>query len=173
MKTSTSADLAAKLNQARIATAMYVTDLPAAQAAGCQIITKMMPGMGYHFLNGKIQGFDVTQPAILVYTRNGDSWQLGALEWVWPEQPAVPPVEGATYGSFDAACHYADGTFVPAAAEKDCGHVAPENGAAFTLWHPRLVTTHVWLWWHNPAGLYNPTNPLVPLQADSSRPSGR
>jgi hypothetical protein len=29
------------------------------------------------------------------------------------------------------------------------------------FWHPKLVTLHVWLWYPNPAGLYNPTNPLV------------
>jgi hypothetical protein len=29
------------------------------------------------------------------------------------------------------------------------------------LWHPDLVTLHVWVWYHNPAGLYSGTNPLV------------
>ncbi|MDG4826616.1 hypothetical protein O7635_32605 [Asanoa sp. WMMD1127] len=157
---STSPELATALGKARASTAKYVTDLPAAQAAGYQVITPMMPGMGYHYLNPEVTDFDVTTPAILVYVRNGDAWQLGALEWVWPEQPAAPPLPGATYGSFDAACHYADGTFVPTEQEADC---AKTNGAAaFGFWHPKLVTMHVWLWYHNPDGLYHPTNPLVP-----------
>ncbi len=36
---------------------------------------------------------------------------------------------------------------------------------AFTFWHPDLVTLHVWLWYHNPSGLYNGTNPLVQAYA--------
>lgn len=154
--------LAASLAKARAATARYVNDLGAADAAGYRIITRMMPGMGFHYLNGEIKEFDVTRPPILVYVRNGNQWQLGALEWVWPEQPASPPLEGATYGSFDAACHYRDGAFVPAAAEADCTQTGPDGTSPFTFWHPKLVTMHVWLWYHNPAGLYHPTNPLVP-----------
>jgi len=154
-------DLTRKLADARAATAKYVNDLPAAQAAGYQIITKMMPNMGYHYLNPKVDAFDVTKPPILVYVKHGDGWQLGALEWVWPEQPTTAPFDGATYGSFDAACHYQDGTFVPAAAEADCAKTAPEGGAPFGFWHPKLTTLHVWLWYHNPDGLFHGTNPLV------------
>jgi hypothetical protein len=110
-----SPELTAALGKARAATAKYVANLGAAEADGYHIITKMMPGMGYHYLNPAVTDFDVTKPAILVYVKDGTDWQLGALEWVWPEQPAAPPLDGATYGSFDAACHYQDGTFVPAA----------------------------------------------------------
>jgi hypothetical protein len=156
---TTTPELADALAKARAATAKYVADLPAAMSADYQVITPMMPGMGYHYLNPNAPAFDVTTPAILVYVRDGDGWQLGALEWVWPEQPAEPPLPGATYGSFDAACHYKDGTFVPTATEKEC---APDvKGSAFTFWHPDLVTMHVWLWMHNPAGIFHGTNPLV------------
>ncbi|GAA1028789.1 hypothetical protein GCM10009557_15090 [Virgisporangium ochraceum] len=171
-----SPELASSLAKARAATARYVDDLGAADAAGYRIITPMMPGMGYHYLNGDIEGFDVTRPPILVYVRNGTRWQLGALEWVWPERPATPPLEGATYGSFDAACHYRDGSFVPAAAEADCTRTSPDGTSPFTFWHPKLVTMHVWLWYHNPAGLYHPTNPLVPDPGEGNGPqrvSGR
>jgi hypothetical protein len=75
----------------------------------------MIPDMGYHFLNPTIHGFEVTKPHILVYQRRGRSWTLGALEWVFPATPTTPPLPGATYGSFAAACHYTDGTFVFAA----------------------------------------------------------
>jgi hypothetical protein len=156
-----SAKLAAQLADARFATGAFATDLQAAKDAGYTLqITPNMPGMGYDFLNPSVGGeFDVTKPPILVYVKRGDDWQLGALEWVFTEKPAKAPLKGARYGSFPAACHYADGSFVPAAAEADC---APTNGgAAFTFWHPKLVTLHVWLWYPNPDGLYASTNPLV------------
>ncbi len=155
------ATLAAQLAKARIATASYATNLHAAKADGYQIITRMIPDMGWHFLNPAIQGFDVTKPAILVYERHRRSWQLGALEWVFTETPATPPLPGATYGSFGAACHYTDGTFVFARVQELCATRSPETGSPFNFWHPDLVTLHVWVWYHNPDGLYNGTNPLV------------
>jgi hypothetical protein len=153
--------LAARLAQARLATAKYATNLARAKADGYGIITQMIPDMGYHFLNPKITGFNVRKPAILVYMRRGGAWQLGALEWVFTKRPAKPPLPGARYGSFGAACHYADGTFAPAASEAECQRTSPESGAAFGFWHPPLVTLHVWLWYHNPSGIYSGTNPLV------------
>jgi hypothetical protein len=155
------APLASRLAAARLATAKYATSLRAAKADGYQIITRMIPDMGWHFLNPAIQGFDVTKPPILVYERRGRSWQLGALEWVFTETPATPPLPGATYGSFPAACHYKDGTFVPARVQELCAKRSPETDARFNFWHPDLVTLHVWLWYPNPAGLYNGTNPLI------------
>ena len=155
------ASLASRLAAARLATARYATNLHAAKADGYQIITRMIPDMGWHFLNPSIQGFDVTKPAILVYERHGRSWQVGALEWVFTETPATAPLPGATYGSFGAACHYKDGTFVFARVQELCAKRSPETGAAFNFWHPDLVTLHVWVWYPNPAGLYNGTNPLV------------
>jgi len=110
-----SPELTGKLAAARAASARFVTDLAAAEKAGYVIITKMMANMGFHYLNPKIDGFDVTKPAILVYVKNGSGWQLG-----------------------------------------------PDGGAPFGFWHPTLTTLHVWLWYHNPDGLFHPTNPLVP-----------
>jgi hypothetical protein len=121
----------------------------------------MIPNMGWHYLNPTIQGFDVTKPPILVYERHGHRWQLGALEWVFTQTPASPPLPGATYGSFPAACHYRDGTFVPARVQELCATRSPQTGAKFNFWHPDLVTLHVWLWYPNPAGLYNGTNPYI------------
>jgi hypothetical protein len=155
------APLADQLARARLATAKYATSLRAAKADGYQIITRMIPDMGWHFLNPTIQGFDVTEPAILVYERHGRSWQLAALEWVFTQQPEVPLLPGATYGSFGAACHYTDGTFVFARVQELCAKRSPETGARFNFWHPDLVTLHVWLWYPNPDGLYNGTNPYI------------
>ncbi len=156
-----SQSLAVTLSRARLATAKYATNLAAAKAAGYGIITKMIPDMGYHFLNPKITKFDATKPMILVYLKRGATWQLGALEWVFPSKPSGLPLPGAKYGSFAAACHYADGTFVPATSQDECAKTAPKTGAAFGFWHPDLVTLHVWLWYPNPDGLYAGMNPLV------------
>jgi hypothetical protein len=161
VRTTKPASLASQLATARLATAKYATSLQAAKADGYQIITRMIPDMGWHYLNPAIQGFDVTRPPILVYERHGRSWQLGALEWVFPETPATPPLPGATYGSFGAACHYQDGTFVFARVQELCAKRSPESGAPFNFWHPDLVTLHLWLWYPNPAGLYSGTNPLI------------
>jgi hypothetical protein len=156
------AGLAPQLARARLATAPFATSLAAAKKAGYRLqITPNMPNMGYHFLNGSVKGFDVRKPPILVYTRRGRAWQLVAFEWVWPTKPARPPLPGARYGSFAAACHYADGQFVAAAAEGDCARTHSRSGAAFTFWHPDLVTLHVWLWYPNPDGVYAGTNPLL------------
>jgi hypothetical protein len=161
IRTAKPASLASQLASARLATANYATSLHAAKADGYQIITPMIPNMGWHYLNPTIQGFDVTKPPILVYERHGHRWQLGALEWVFTQTPASPPLPGATYGSFPAACHYRDGTFVPARVQELCATRSPQTGAKFNFWHPDLVTLHVWLWYPNPAGLYNGTNPYI------------
>jgi hypothetical protein len=153
--------LVAKLALARLATAKYVNDLDRAKADGYSIITRMIPTMGWHFLNGKIKGFDVQKPPILVYEHHGTSWQLAAVEWVFTAKPARPPLPGVTYGSFGAGCHYADGTFVPEESQDACPKTSPQTGTAFTFWHPLLITMHVWLWYPNPSGLFASTNPLV------------
>jgi hypothetical protein len=76
--------LANALARARLATSKYVTNLDAAKADGYSIITKMIPDMGWHFLNGKVKGFNPAKPPILVYEKRGGAWQLAALEWVFP-----------------------------------------------------------------------------------------
>jgi hypothetical protein len=155
------ATLVKQLALARMATAKYVSDLEQAKKDGYVIITKMIPNMGYHFLNPKVQGFNVRKPAILVYEHQGTRWQLGALEWVYTSKPAKPPLPGAKYGTFGAGCHYVDGTYVPADSQDTCPKTDPQTGAAFNFWHPLLFTMHVWLWYPNPSGLYASTNPLV------------
>ena len=123
--------------QARMATAKYATNLAKAQADGYKIITKMMPNMGYHFLNPGISGFDVRKPPILVYEHtSNNTWQLGALEWVFTSIPKTPPLPNATFGFFPAGCHYNDGTFVPEPSQQDCPATAPGSGASFFFWHP-------------------------------------
>jgi hypothetical protein len=153
--------LTSQLAQMRLATAKYSTNLDAAKADGYEIITQMIPNMGYHFLNKSISGFDIKRPQILVYEHRGNSWQLGALEWVFTEMPASPPLQDATFGFFPAACHYKDGTFIPQDDSSKCPPKNPDTGSPFNFWHPDLFTLHVWVWYPNTAGLYAGTNPLI------------
>jgi hypothetical protein len=155
------ADLARLVAGARFATAKYALSLDAAKRDGYKIITPMMPDMGIHYLHPGVQGFDVNRPPILVYVRGASGYQLVAAEWVFTETPEHPPLPGATYGSFAAACHYEDGNFVPAPAEADCAPHHPATRSPLFFWHPDLVTLHVWLWYHNPAGIFHGTNPLI------------
>jgi hypothetical protein len=153
--------LVSQLALARLATAKYVGNLALAKANGYGIITKEIPNMGFHYMNPKVTGFNVQKPPILVYEHSGSTWQLGALEWVFTSKPATPPLPGAKYGAFGAGCHYKDGSYVPATSQGACPTTAPQTGAAFTFWHPNLITMHVWLWYPNPSGLFANTNPLA------------
>jgi hypothetical protein len=154
--------LAGPLARARAATARYATDPEVARADGYEMqITQNIPDMGYHFLNPDITEFDITRPPILVYVRNGDDWQLVAFEWVFPAKPEERPLPGARYGSFPAACHYENGEFVFEDDEAACSTASPVSAAAFTFWHPPLVTLHVWVWYPNPDGLFSGTNRWV------------
>lgn len=160
-QTTVSPAVTAQIARARLATAKYAMDVEAAKADGYMIITQMIPNMGYHFLNPNASGFDVTRPPILVYVRRGDSWQLVAIEWVYPKRPAKAPIRGARYGSFAAACHYKDGTFVPARAEARCAKMNAKTDSEFNFWHPPLVTLHMWIWYPNPSGVFAEFNPLL------------
>ena len=151
----------ANLVAARMATARYATNLARAKADGYRILTKMIPNMGYHFINPKITGFNVRKPPILVYEHTDAGWQLAALEWVFTSMPATAPLPGARYGVFGAACHYDDGTVVFADAQSKCATTAPGSGAKFNFWHPRLITLHFWVWYPNYTGIYTGTNPMV------------
>ena len=131
--------LAPIVARARLATAKYATSLEAARKDGYTVnVTRMIPDMGWHFLNPKISGFDASKPPILVYEKRGSRWQLAAFEWVFTRSPQKRRCPERRTASFPAACHYTDGTFVPAAAETDCAKTSPESGAAFGFWHPRL-----------------------------------
>lgn len=156
-----SGSLVNQLAQMRLATAKYATNLAKAKADGYGIITPMIPNMGIHYLNPTISGFDITKPPILVYEHRGSSYQLAALEWVFPSMPQTPPLDNATFGFFPAACHYLDGTFTPEPDQSACPSTSPQTGSPFNFWHPDLTTMHVWVWYPNPAGLYAGTNPLI------------
>lgn len=156
-----SSKLAAEIRIGRQATAKYAMNLARAKQDGYRILTRMIPNMGYHFINPNVKGFDIRKPQILVYEHRGNTWQLGAFEWTFTSMPAKPPLPGAKFGVFGAACHYDDGTFVFASSQSQCAPKSPQTGSPLNFWHPRLITMHVWLWYPNPSGLYMGTNPLA------------
>jgi hypothetical protein len=159
--TAPSSKIAADIRIGRQATAKYAMNLARAKKDGYRILTRMIPNMGYHFVNPNVKGFDIRKPPILVYEHRGNTWQLGAFEWTFTSMPAKPPLPGAQYGVFGAACHYDDGTFVFASSQSKCAPRSQQTGSAFNFWHPRLITLHLWLWYPNPSGLYMGTNPLA------------
>ena len=153
--------LAGEIALSRLATAKYATDLARAKQDGYSVLTRMIPDMGWHFVNPNVTGFHMNRPPILVYGRRGSSWQLVAYEWVFAQKPKTPPLPGASYGSFGAACHYRDGTFQFEQSQELCPARSPQTGAAFGSWHPDLVTLHVWAWYPNPNGVFAGMNPLM------------
>jgi len=159
---ATPAELAPLVADARFATARFATSLKRAKQAGYRtIVTQHIPDMGWHFMNPHITGFNVKKPPILVYVKRGHRWQLVAFEWVFTSRPDPDPLPGAQYGSFPAACHYVDGTFVPEDNQADCPPRSPISGAKFAFWHPDFVTLHLWAWYPNPDGIYTGMNPLI------------
>ena len=98
----------------------------------------MMPGMGYHYMNPDVKVFDVRRPSILVYVRKGRAAQLVAAEWTFPSKPDKPPLPGARYGSFAAACHYVDGTFTPRSTKRRA------RGRALRAAPPSASGTRTW-----------------------------
>jgi hypothetical protein len=92
-----------------------------------RMITQMIH-VGQHFLNPAIQGFDVTKPHILVYERLGAAGSRRP-EWVSPRR-RHPRRCRARPGSFAAACHYQDGTFVRPRPGL-CAKRSPQTGARF------------------------------------------
>ncbi|MEX2374302.1 MAG: hypothetical protein WD942_01790 [Dehalococcoidia bacterium] len=105
-----------------------------------------MGGMGYHYGNPQRLGtisVDPARPEILLYapTRNGRmelagvEFMVNADAWHAAGNSAPPSVAGVAYDPPNP--HHPD----------------PAVAAAYTL--------HVWLWTHNPSGLFAPFNPRV------------
>lgn len=97
-------------------------------------------GMGVHFLNMQLVGpqLDPTKPQVLIYEPKGDKLQLAAAEWFAPVA-VVGDDPPSIFG------HTLQGPMA--------GHepLMPDGMHHYDL--------HVWLWKHNPAGVFSPTNP--------------
>ena len=127
-----------ELQQARAATAKY-QHIKNAIKDGYADISVVVPNMGYHYMKSEYVDatFDIRKPEILVYNKNHDgSFQLVAVEYAVPINlsPNEAP-EGFT----------------------GAGDVWDRN-TGFGLW-----LLHAWVWYNNPSGVFNPTNPLVHL----------
>jgi hypothetical protein len=124
-----------ELQQARAATAKY-RNISNAIKDGYIDISVRVENMGHHYLNpGLLDGtFDVRKPEILVYNKDDDgNFHLVAVEYAVPINEPMP--QGFT-GLEDVW----------------------DGNTGFGLW-----LLHAWVWTYNPAGVFNPTNPLVHL----------
>jgi hypothetical protein len=95
-------------------------------------------GMGYHWVNGpRVDGqVQWDQPEVLVFMPSpdaSDGVRLGAVEYVVPMAAWAGETPPTLFGQ----------TFVP-------------GGPGGVLW-----TLHVWIWQHNPSGMFAPWNPTV------------
>lgn len=156
-------------------------DVEQAQREGYRQVTPMIRQHGSHFFNPTITEFDLKKPQLLLYVKEGESfdeaqdraWQLVGVEYVaaTPTPPSLLP--GAPWHRHQASCHYADGGEEGAEAATLCPQTHPRTGAAFTAWHPPLWQLHVWAWYPNPSGLFAETNPwLAPYGGTQGTPGG-
>lgn len=150
------------LAQIRAATARYQS-LEVAAADGYMFDPHCVEhpefgGMGHHAINGERIGPFVnhTEPGVLVYepTRNG-RYRLVAVEYLVPAEPWDAMNDGPPMLGEVAFADHREIIFV----ENDEGELVPVNangGPPFP--HYQL---HVWVWKHNPNGMYFPLNPTV------------
>ena len=97
--TTRQASIDTQLRVALKATSKYAAGLALARHDGYRAVTQYVPGVGLEVMNPNLKGFDVRKPAVLIYEHRGSSWRLGAVEWVFPDKPARPPLAGARYGN--------------------------------------------------------------------------
>ena len=121
-----------ELQQAKIATARY-NDFQQAINDGYVDINVIVPEMGYHYLKmDNLDGtFDYAKPEILVYNKE----ENGRMKLV--------------------ALEYA----TPVSAIPPAGFTGDQD--VWSVYQGVLWTLHAWVWEYNPAGVFNPTNPLI------------
>lgn len=166
---------AAQLEQARRATEKY-RDVRMAEADGYKAIGPDVPGMGLHYVRvgggdpshsaPPSSGFDVEQPAILLYEKDtsspggyalvGVSYLLNA-ETDADGQPKNPPFPKSL-----ASWHrHSDLCVLPDRSVK--AHLSAEQckveGGRFTALTQWMI--HAWIWKDSPAGVFSSTNPNV------------
>jgi hypothetical protein len=126
-----------ELARARSATARY-HDIAQAEADGYSDSNLYVPGEGFHWLKSSLvdANFDPEQPEVLLYAPvpGENRLQLVAVEYLVPLNSTDPPA-GFT-GDAD---------------------VWREDTEQFGLWE-----LTVWIWEHNPNGIFTFKNPRVP-----------
>lgn len=159
-------DLAHELNTVRAATRKY-QDVSKARVDGYDTeISPYTPGMGFHFVNPTFVApnaagpFDLETPPILVYVTKGnynpgpgdihnperdDDLCLAAVEFAHVGDDGAPGTSGDIFSDEDARRNL---------------KVSEEDGWE---WVPtaEITALHVWVHRGNPAGVFNPTNPII------------
>jgi hypothetical protein len=138
-----------QLQQLRTLLAAY-EDVDAAQSDGFEQFGDCMSGsqgaQGIHFTHGERIGdpdLDVLHPEVLMYEPRPD----GSLRLI-----------GAEYLVFQAAWHEAGNAAAPVLLGR-------EFSLNTTLLDEPFYALHVWVWQHNPLGLFANWNPLVVCDA--------
>jgi hypothetical protein len=125
-----------ELLQARAATAKY-RNIQNATKDGYADISVVVPNMGYHYMKSSLVNatFEITKPEILVYNKTEDgSFQLLAVEYAVPIDLSPNKAPDGFTGDADVW----------------------DRNTGFGLW-----LLHAWVWYQNPSGVFNPTNPLI------------
>ena len=125
-----------ELQQARAHTAKY-REIRNAIRDGYADISVVVPNMGYHYMKSTLVdgSFEFRKPEILVYNKeeNGEL-RLVAVEYAVPINLSPDAAPAGFTGSADVW----------------------DRNTGFGLW-----LLHAWVWEFNPAGVFNPTNPLI------------
>lgn len=109
---------------------------------GC-ISDPALGGMGFHFTRGDIDiigdgEVDLLEPEFLVYmTDRSGKLRFGAFDYFVP------------FGTWDIEARGGPPSLLG---------IEFHPVEAFQAW-----VLHIWLWWHNPAGMFEDFNPAVPL----------
>ncbi len=132
--------LQTELAKVRSATARY-HNIANAIEDGYVDINLPVPNMGEHYLKGSLVDatFDLEKPELLVYAPSPNGGlRLVAVEYAVPVALSPDAPDGFT-------------------GEEDDWHIFEGGpGPEDDLW-----TLHAWVWYHNPDGMFNPTNPRV------------
>jgi len=130
--------LEAELAKVRSSTERY-QNMDNALADDYEDIDLFAPNQGWHYLKGSLvdENFELEKPEILVYAPDSNSvLMLVAVEYAVPLDLSPDAPDGFT-GAEDVW----------------------EINTDFGLW-----VLHTWVWSDNPDGMFNPTNPRVPVE---------
>ncbi len=130
--------LEAELAKVRSATERY-QDMANALSDQYEDIELFAANQGWHYLKASLvdENFDLEKPEILVYSPDSNGGlMLVAVEYAVPVNLSPDAPEGFT-------------------GADDVWHINTDFG----LW-----VLHTWVWYDNPDGMFNDTNPLVPME---------
>jgi hypothetical protein len=126
-----------EMAQVRAATAIY-HNVDRAIADGYERATEFESGEGYHYANFALMdgNFEIERPEALLYTEGPDGQlRLAGVEYMIPLALSEEEPEGFT-------------------GDEDLWR---EDSEGFGLWE-----LNVWLWLHNPDGMFAAKNPRIP-----------